>query len=217
LIEHRSSEFEREARWIADFATREPPVKPGSYAEWTGAPRYTAWMLTWACGALACKERNFRAVAELWGAAPEEDRSRPLPAMNLLAAHALGQVLQVARFGKALALDFYGHLAFVLAGSELVQERYPELLRSRSGDPVAGAFSSLGDFDILVCALASRDGMEVEQFWRSAAVETRIRATLATETALQQLLAEELFGVSAADVLSSVERWLEEQRGPTRL
>jgi hypothetical protein len=216
LIEHRSPEFEREARWIADFATREPPMKPGSYAEWTRAPRYTAWMLTWACGALACKERNFRAVAELWEAAPEDDGGRPLPAMKLLAAHRLGQVLQVARFGARLTLDFYGHLAFMLAGSELVRERYPELLRSRSGDLVAGALSSLGDFDILVCALASRDGMEVEQFWRSASIDTRLRATLVSESALQQLLADELFGVSAADVQASVERWLEEQRGPTR-
>ena len=64
-----------------------------------------------------------------------------------------------------MSLDGLWHIAFILAGSDLIRDHYPELLRDETGDNALGVLGYLGDYSYFLAALAGRDGVEVPHYW----------------------------------------------------
>jgi NAD-dependent SIR2 family protein deacetylase len=163
LVEH-SAGFAEEVEWLAQLASRELPVK-GSYPGWVQAPRRLIWMLLWAYGAFACARRRFGAIRTMWEIQEPTVEATPIAALRQLGGHTFGTWLEFARYGKQMSLEGLWHIAFILAGSDLVRDHYPELLRDETGDNALGILGSLGDYSYFLAALAGRDSVEVPHYW----------------------------------------------------
>jgi NAD-dependent SIR2 family protein deacetylase len=163
LIEH-SVGFAEEIEWLAHLSSRELPAKGGQPA-WVQAPRRLTWMLLWAYGAFACARRRFGAVRTLWEIQEPTVEATPIASLRQLGGYTFGTWLELARFGRNMSFDGLWHLAFILSGSDLVRDHYPELLRDETGDNALGVLGSLGDYSYLLTALAGRDGVKVPHYW----------------------------------------------------
>jgi SIR2-like domain len=186
LIEHGGG-FAEEVDWLAALSARELPVK-GDYAGWVQAPRRLVWMLIWAYGAFACARRRFSAIRLMWDAQEPRVEATPLAAMRQLGGHYFGTWLELARFGRQMSLDGLWHLAFMLAGSELVSAHYPELMRDQTGDRPLGVLGALGDYSYLLAVLGGRDRVEVAHYWNGPQVNLRTALLIERDRRLQQQL-----------------------------
>ena len=161
LVQYGDVELIREElRWLAQLLTADWRLGTGSYAAWAHSPRWLAWSLVYGMGAVACATERFEVVRLLWEQHELEGRREPLPAIRLLGAEEFSGGLELARFGKRLALGPFWHLGTILAKSPICSEHYPEL------SPVLEAsLRRLSDFSWLVTALGGRDSVRVIKWW----------------------------------------------------
>lgn len=215
LVEYGPSHLLREEiRAIAELTGRDWRLGPGSFGEWMQSPRWLAWCLTWALGAVATARGRFEAVRLLWEA--REEGGEPLPITRLLAASKFAEALQLARFGKRLKLGPFWHLGAILSKSDLCSNHYTELSPN-----LERALHQLSDFSWLVTALAGRDQLQVVKWWlgvtdlASDEAGASIEAAMDGDPELLGDVAQSVFGLPRhEESLVQMGRWVLDARGP---
>jgi hypothetical protein len=170
LIEHQGP-FVEEAEWLAMFSVRDLPLRDGSLTAWVQAPRRLAWQLVWVYAGFACAARRFSALKVLWEAQQPTAEADPVAALDQAGGREFGAWLEIARNQKWMGADGLWYLAFLLSGSEMIRNSYPELVRSLgSHDGVLSVLSHFGDAAYFLAALGGRDQVPVTEYWEAGQV-----------------------------------------------
>jgi hypothetical protein len=190
-----------ELRWIAEVAALDLRLPSTARPEWRSAGRWAAWLLLWPTLALAVAERRFVFVREAWSTQLTDGSAAPLPTLRLDAhARRFAEVIETFRFGKKLSLSPAFHLAFMLADSRLISDRYSELLDSRVGDAPLSALSRIGDASVIVALLGVAEGEEVDHWHAGAQVEAPLLDALDEDLGLRTEAARALFSEDSSEL-----------------
>jgi hypothetical protein len=207
LIEH-GGDFQAEVDWLAQLSAREIRMRSGSPTAWIQAPRWLAWMLVWAYGALAVSIREFSAVKALWETQEPAYEAEPLAAMLQGGGAQFRAWMEITR-SKQMPGDGAWYLAFALAGSDFVAEHYPELIRGPDGDNVLGVLSSIGDLAYFLAALGGRGGIQTPNYWRMPQVTPHLALIMERDQRLQTQLID-LFDPEPGtedEIVSQIQGW----------
>jgi hypothetical protein len=216
LIEYAPERLEEEFVDLAQLVDRR--VRTHSTLEmWRSSTRVAVWMLVHLVGAYAVADDRFAAVRALWQTHTSD--GRPLGIVSQRPAERLSIELARARphthiSSRAVPL---WHLAFSVASSDFLVERYNELVSSPGiDDPVGSLLSRVGDFSWLMTALAGKDGLELEQWWRAGQVHPTLPDRLTTDWKLREALAGVVFGQDSWGLSADVSEWVARSGGTLR-
>jgi hypothetical protein len=215
LMEHRPTALDDELAALLTLAGTPTPTK-SPYAPWLDGPRWPVWLVTLILGSAAVAFGQFEVVMAMWRQRASYDKGRPLPVARIGGAAELGAALLRARptyvSQVSRAVEIW-YPAFAAWDSELLTTHYREVMRGGdTPDAVLGFLSRAGDFLWLCAALAGRDNIEVIRFWSASQVHPTLRARLAQDPRLVELLASAL-GVSTDDLPVRLDEWVLAVRG----
>lgn len=194
LLDYSPESLDVEVRRLAALADRD--VLSRSHArEWHEGVRWPVWVLTYLLGAAAVAECQWAVLRQLWDSTTTTG-SRPLAILELGGAERLGEELANARPNMHISspAKTFWHAAFRGSGSEVIRERYGDLLqRPGVNDAALSLLSFMGDFAWLAGALAGRAGTATEPYWRLAQVELRLATELTRDSSELARLGATLF------------------------
>jgi hypothetical protein len=139
--------------------------------------------------------RRWTVIRRLWDAKTTLE-PRPLAILALGGAERLGEELANARPNMHITspAKTFWHTAFRGSGSEVIRERYGDLLqRPTINNAALSLLSFMGDFAWLGGALAGKAGLSVVPYWGLAQVTLRLPSELEADSSELQRLNTELF------------------------
>lgn len=214
LAEYRPEHLDEEIAALAGLAGRSTPTR-SPYSAWVDGPRWPVWLVTVILGTTSIALDRPDAALALWRQPAAYDEGRPLPAARLGGGAELGAALARARPAHVSAAVELWYPAFAVFDSDLLRTYYEEIMRGGdTSDTALGFLSRAGDFLWLCGALAGRDGVEMIRFWSASQVHPTLRSRLGSETVIATRLAAGL-GVDRADLVPTLDSWLEAVSGPT--
>lgn len=215
VVQYGSADLLRaELVFLAEQAMQDWGLGGGSYTAWRQSPRWLTMVCTYAAGAVACAVGRPEIVRHLYETPDPGDTGSSLATMRLLGAAEFANALELARFGRRLALNGFWHTAALLASSPLCAEHYPEV-----APVLERALRQLSNFGWLVSALAGRDGQAMIHWWPGVghyagdAGRSDVLGRLRADPQFAASLARDVFGTDHIDV-DEVEGWAFNAPGP---
>lgn len=203
LVVHRSDLLLDEISGLADFCSRTESA--GGYTFWPDLPEVATWRLGYMLGAIALRERRFEQLRWLL----EADRSSTthtaevqplLTSIEGSAGHAIGESAMARVDDKNYISPAFESLICDVAESQLIRERFPELVEG-DGEPKR----SLAHFDLLLNAsLGLRDHRSVAHWTMYEAISETYASRIHADRTLQAGFAEALGIPSGDSVLEAV-------------
>jgi hypothetical protein len=215
LVEYARDSVREELAEIAALSGRQVPTR-SSLEMWRRATRPAVWMLVHLIGAHAVAEHRWSVVRLLWETQTHD--GRPLGVLRLQPAERLAAELAKARPNTYISSREVAlwHLAFSMASSDFLLERYRELV-SVDGvdDPVTAVLSRVGDFSWLMTALAASARLDVDQWWRANQVKPTLPDRLNADPGLVAALTGPVFGHDSWTLPGNVAEWVSGAREPS--
>lgn len=208
LLDYSPESLGVEIQRLAILADREPSTR-SHRSEWRESTRWPVWVLVYLLGAAAVAARRWTVIRQLWDARTTLE-PRPLALIALGGAERLGEELANARPNMHISspAKIFWHTAFRGSGSEVIRERYGDLLqRPGINNAALSLLSFMGDFAWLAGALAGRAGLSVVAYWGLAQVTLRLPSELEADSSELERLNTELF--EAPDLtIERLQQWV---------